>query len=70
MTTGEAKQIIAEKLVDLDLPSYRLTAHTVGFSDLMRGDCIFVEIHGWKPDPLWADLKAAAHKNDFCLEPK
>ena len=67
MTASKAKKIIREKLNQLGL-QYRLTAKTVSFSDLARGDCIFVKIHGWKPNPLWDELDKTAKQNGFCIE--
>ena len=68
MTSNEAKKIITKKLIDLNLPAYKLTAKTVDFSDLARGSKLFVKIHGWKPSPLWDDLQKTAKESGFLIQ--
>ena len=68
MTNNEAKKIITKKLIDLNLPAYKLTAKTVDFSDLARASKLFVKIHGWKPSPLWNDLQKVAKENGFLIQ--
>jgi len=68
MNTRKAKQIIADKLAELNIPYTKLTAKTVGFSDLARSSCIFVKIHGWKPNPAFSELKSLAVANGFRVE--
>lgn len=68
MNTRKAKQIIAKKLTELDIPYTKLTAKTVGFSYLARARCIFVKIHGWKPNPAIGELKSLAVANGFRVE--
>jgi len=52
------------------LPFTKLSARTVGFSDLGRGSRIFVQIHGWQPNPVWAELEGFARRNGFSIEAK
>jgi hypothetical protein len=68
MTTSQAKKIIRSFLLEHNLPFTKLTARTIGFSDLARGSSIFVKIHGWQPNPVWDELKTLAHRNGFCVE--
>lgn len=68
LTTHSAKQIIKRELDRRGLAYSKLTARTVSFSDLARGDCIFVKIAGWHPNPAWDELKAVAKANKFCIE--
>ena len=69
MTPAKAKAIIFKALKDvgLDPYAYTLKARTINFSDLARGSCIFVHIGNWVSNPLWADLKAVAKDNGFCI---
>lgn len=68
MTPNEAKKIIKAELERRTLPFTKLTAKTIGFQDLARGECIFVKIHGWQPNGQWSELKATAKQNGFCIE--
>ena len=68
ITVNEAKKIIKGKLDADKLPYTKLTARTVGFQDLARGDCVFVKVHGWQPSPAWSDLEALARSNGFRVE--
>lgn len=68
LTTSEAKSVIKAELQKRSLHFTKLTARTVSFSGFGYGSCIFVKIHGWKPDPVWADLKAIAKEQGFCIE--
>lgn len=63
-----AKKIIKAALEERGLSFEKLTARTASFSDLARGNCVFVKIHGWKPDSRWNELKELAKDNGFCLE--
>ena len=65
MKANEAKKIIKQALEERNLPYDKLTAETMDFTDLARSQCIFVKIHGWKPNPLWAELKQIASYHDF-----
>jgi hypothetical protein len=67
-TTDSAKKIIKEVLEKEGLTYTRLTARTVSFSDLGRGDIVFVTIHGWQPNPKWNIIKKIAFDNKFCVE--
>jgi hypothetical protein len=68
MTPNEAKAVVRNFLTANNLPFVKLSARTVGFTDLARGECLFVTVHGWKPNPLWNDLKALAKENGFCIQ--
>lgn len=68
ITLNNAKKIIARALEERQLSFTKLTARTINFSDLARGDCVFVAIHGWQPNPAWDDLKTLAKSNGFCIE--
>lgn len=68
ISTTEAKKVTAVFLSEHALPYEKLSARTVGFSDLGRGDSVFVKVHGWTPDPAAGELRAHAHANGFCVE--
>jgi hypothetical protein len=68
MTNNEAKKIISNKLNELNLPAFKLTAKTIDFTDLARASKLFVKIHGWKPSPLWVDLQKTAKENGFLIQ--
>jgi len=44
---------------------YRLSARTVEFTDLARGEIIFVTVPGWQIDPRWVDLEHAERSYGF-----
>ena len=68
ITPTQAKRHL-KGLLDKHGVSYKkLTAKTVGFSDLARGEGVFVKIHGWKPNPLAADLKKEAKKAGYIID--
>jgi hypothetical protein len=68
ITGHKAKKIISDKLAILGLPQYKLTAKTIDFTDLARESQLFVKINGWKPSPLWNDLKKVAKENGFMIQ--
>jgi len=68
MTPSNAKQIVKMALESRGLPFTKLTARTVNFSDLARGRCLFVAIHGWQPNPAWDEIKQVASDAGFCIE--
>jgi hypothetical protein len=68
LTPAQAKRIILAELQLRDLPFTKLTARTIGFSDLGRGSRIFVQIHGWQPNAVWAELDGFARRNGFSIE--
>jgi hypothetical protein len=68
MTPTAAKKIMAAAMSERGLSFDKLTARTVGFSDLARGQAIFVKVHGWKPNPAWDELRAIAAENGFRIE--
>jgi hypothetical protein len=68
LTLHQAKAFIRWALEERDIPFTKLTARTVGFHDLARGESVFVKIHGWKGSTLWEELRGMAHHEGFCLE--
>lgn len=68
LTANDAKKIIQKELDSRGLSYTKLTARTIGFTDLARDSKIFVKIHGWKGDKSWDDIKKVAHDNHFCIE--
>jgi hypothetical protein len=70
ITAHRAKTIIREELERRGLPFTKLTARTVGFQDLARADCIFVQVHGWQPSPVWDELRNVAVQHGFRIEAK
>ena len=68
MTAKQANSIIANKLVELGVSYTKLTARTISFSDLARTSCVFVKIHGWKPNPVIQELKELAVSHGFRVE--
>ena len=66
-TTVEAKQIIRQQLADHGRHN-KLTARTIGFSDLARAACIFVKVHDWEPNPIADCLDTVAKANGFRVE--
>ncbi len=68
MTTNEAKKLLREYLTEFEIPFTKLTAKTVGFSDLARGDCVFVQVHGFSKWAEWVNVKCFAGHNGFCVE--
>ena len=75
MTPNEAKKITRELCRTIGFDYERMTARTVGFTDLARhgvaGDsCIYVRIFGWSknsPDAIhrFADVSATAKSRGF-----
>jgi hypothetical protein len=68
VTIPDAKTIVHDFLDKHELPYTRLSGKTVDFTDLARMRKIFIRIHGWLPNPIWAELKQLAQENDFCVE--
>lgn len=68
ITPAAAKKIIVDKLNELKLPYEKVTAKTVGFTDLARDSMVFVTIHGWKPNPAMEELKKIAKENGFRVD--
>ncbi len=65
MNTREAKRLISTELNERGLSYDKLTARTVSFTDLARGQAVFVTVHGWKPDPASGELKRLAKESGF-----
>jgi hypothetical protein len=68
MTTHQAKKIVLAKLEAGRLKYTKVTARTINFTDLARDSKVFVQIHGWTPNPKWNDLEHLAHQHGFCIE--
>ena len=68
MTIPQAKKIAKEFLDNNKLPYTKLSGKMVGFVDLARSSRIFIRVHGWKPNPKWAELKSLAKQNGFRVE--
>ena len=68
MNKEQAKKLIANKLTELGLPAYKLSARTISFMDLGRGKCIFVKMHAWQSNALWEELNSVARANGFRIE--
>jgi hypothetical protein len=68
VTANEAKRIIKNELDNRGLAYTKLTARTVSFVDLARASCIFVCVHGWQPNPQWAELRRIAVEHSFRIE--
>lgn len=68
MSPSEAKKLVADRLRRLGIEYTRLSAKTIGFSDLARGDGLFVTIHGWKPNPAADEIKKMAKENGFFVQ--
>lgn len=45
MTIHDAKRDCQTRLTQFGIETFKITARTIGFSDLMRGDVIFVSLH-------------------------
>lgn len=65
---AQAKKAISNEMRRLGLPQCRLSARTIGFSDLARASMIFVRIHGWNPDPRAQDIENVARAGGFGVE--
>lgn len=64
ITFNCAKKLIRSALSARGLEN-KLTAKTIDFSDLARASCVFVTVHGWRPDPLAAELERLAGEHGF-----
>jgi hypothetical protein len=62
-----ASSIIKGRLAALGL-SNRVSARTVGFSDLARTKEVFVIVHDWKPSPIARELKELARAKGFFID--
>jgi len=67
VTPSQAKKIVADFLKSNGLDN-KLTAKTIGFSDLARGSSVFVAVHDWEPNPLASTLTDLAKENGFRVE--
>ena len=57
MKPNEAKKIVSERIADAGLPEHKLTARTIGFSDLARARTVFVTVHNFEPHPAAQTIK-------------
>ncbi len=69
ITPRRAANLIKVKLLSMGFHN-RVSAKTVGFSDLARTSAIFVTVHDWQPNPKFSELKEVAKKNGFFVEGK
>ena len=60
MSPRKASNLIRDFLTKNGLPFVRVSAQTVGFHDLARGDKVFVTVHGWQPSPKWEAVQVYA----------
>lgn len=67
MNTKEAKAIVKGWLNGKGM-ELKVTARTIDFTDLARMSKVFVKVHGWRPDPSWAELEKIAKDCGFCVE--
>lgn len=73
LTARQARKLIMDELEQLrssglSIPYDKVTAKTVDFSDLARAKCVFVTVHGWKPNRSFEYLKAFAIRHGFRLQ--
>jgi len=68
MTIPQAKKIVKGFLDANEMPYTRLIGKTVNFVNLARCSCIFIRVHGWKPNSKWAELQSLATQNGFRVE--
>lgn len=68
ITPRQAKEIIRQRLAELNLPTFHLSAKTIDFTDLARARCIFVKVHNWVPNPMYRELDLTARVNGFRIE--
>ena len=47
MTSREASKLIKQTCIEQKIPFAKVSAQTVSFSDLARGDRVFVTVFGW-----------------------
>ncbi|GIU69842.1 MAG: hypothetical protein KatS3mg002_1078 [Candidatus Woesearchaeota archaeon] len=68
MDTKQAKKLLKDYLDTHHIPYTSLTAKTVNFTDLARGESVFVTIHGFTPNPIANEIRSFAKDNNFCVE--
>lgn len=68
VTVAEAKRLVRQALASLGRGDLKITAKTIGFTDLARASCIFVKVHGWTPHNGWRGLQELARANGFRME--
>jgi hypothetical protein len=66
--TSQAKKLLKAELQRLNVPFTKLTARTIGFSDLARCSCVFVTIHGWRPSPVFQAITTFAVEHGFRVD--
>lgn len=67
VTPRLASSMIRARLALLGL-SNRVSARTVGFSDLARTSIIYVTVHDWKPSSRAKDLEEFSKQHNFYVE--
>jgi len=67
VTPRFARKLIKKKLTSLGL-SNRVSARTVGFSDLARVSVVYVTIHNWRPNPIAGTLREYASSWGFYVD--
>jgi hypothetical protein len=72
MTAREASRLTKQVCVDLNIPHTKISAKTIGFSDLGRGERVFVTVHGWErgyeAPARYALLADVAKKHGFSVD--
>lgn len=68
ITPNKAKSIVKKALDERGFPYTRLTARTIGFSDLARDTKMFVTIHGWVGNPRFEEIRSIARQNGFIVD--
>jgi len=64
-SVSEAKKLIEAELVNRGLPFTKLTGKTVSFD---HGSMVFIQVHGWEPNPAWAYIRTVAREHGFGVE--
>ena len=68
MTPAKAKKIVKRFLDENKLTYDKITAKTIGFSDLARCSRVFVTIHNMQPNTSWKDLTEVSRDNGFYVD--
>lgn len=67
ITPRKARKVVSDWLKKHNL-EYNLITRTVSFTDLARGECIFVIVKDWKPSTLAYELEDEARRNGFLID--
>jgi len=68
LTPAKAKKIVKRFLDENKLTYDKITAKTIGFSDLARCSRVFVTIHNMQPNTSWKDLTEVSRDNGFYVD--